>query len=64
MISVAIKKYNKIDALILNAGISMWARFDKIKDVDFFKDIMNTNYMGSVYCVHAALPFLKNLKEK
>ena len=64
MISVAIKKYNKIDALILNAGISMWARFDKIEDVDFFKDIMNTNYMGSVYCVHAALPFLKNLKEK
>ena len=64
MISVAIKKYNKIDALILNAGISMWARFDKIEDVDFFKDIMNTNYMGSVYCVHAALPFLKKSKGK
>ena len=59
IINVAIKKFEKIDVLILNAGISMWAKFDEIKDVEFFKDIMNTNYMGSVYCVHSALPFLK-----
>ena len=64
IINVAIEKYKKIDGLILNAGISMWAKFDKIKDVDFFKDIMNTNYMGSVYCVHSALPFLKKSKGK
>ena len=64
IINVAIEKYKKIDALILNAGISMWAKFDKIKDVEFFKDIMNTNYMGSVYCVHSALPFLKKSKGK
>ena len=64
IINVAIEKYEKIDALILNAGISMWAKFDEIKDVEFFKDIMNTNYMGSVYCVHSALPFLKKSKGK
>ena len=64
IINVAIEKYKKIDALILNAGISMWARFDEIKDVEFFKEIMDTNYMGSVYCVHAALPFLKKSKGK
>ena len=64
VVKVAIEKYKKIDGLILNAGISMWAKFDKIKDVEFFKDIMNTNYMGSVYCVHSALPFLKKSKGK
>ena len=64
IINVAIEKYKKIDGLILNAGVSMWAKFDRIKDVDFFKDIMNTNYMGSVYCVHSALPFLKKSKGK
>ena len=64
IINVAIEKYKKIDALILNAGISMWAKFDEIKDVRFFKNIMNTNYMGSVYCVHSALPFLKKSKGK
>ncbi len=64
IISAAIEKYKKVDALVLNAGISMWAKFDKIKDVGFFKDIMNTNYMGSVYCVHSALPFLKQSKGK
>ena len=64
IIDAAIKKYKKVDALVLNAGISMWAKFDKINDVRFFKDIMNTNYMGSVYCVHSALPFLKKTKGK
>ena len=64
LISQAIKSYNNIDGLILNAGVSMWARFDKIKDVQFFKTIMDTNYLGSVYCVHSALPFLKKSKGK
>ena len=59
-----IKTFNRVDGLILNAGISMWAKFDKIKDVSFFKTIMDTNYLGSVYCVHAALPFLKKTRGK
>ena len=59
-----VKTFNRIDGLILNAGISMWAKFDEIKNVSFFKTIMDTNYLGSVYCVHAALPFLKKTKGK
>ncbi len=64
VVAQTIKSFNKIDGLILNAGISMWAKFDEIKDISFFKTIMNTNYLGSVYCVHAALPFLKKTKGK
>lgn len=59
IVNVAVEAYNKIDGLVLNAGISMWAKFDKIKNIEFFKTIMDTNYMGSVYCVHSALPHLK-----
>ena len=64
IVTQTIKNFSRIDGLILNAGISMWARFDEIKDISFFKTIMNTNYLGSVYCVHAALPFLKKTKGK
>jgi short-subunit dehydrogenase len=45
--------------IILNAGISMWAPFEKIKDVSFFKKIMDVNYTGCVNCIHSALPELK-----
>ena len=62
MVDKAIQTYSKIDCLILNAGISMWAKFDKIKDIHFFQTIMNTNYLGSVFCVHAALPYLKKTR--
>jgi NADP-dependent 3-hydroxy acid dehydrogenase YdfG len=64
IVTQAIKRFSRIDGLILNAGISMWAKFDEIKDVSFFKTIMDTNYLGSVYCVHAALPFLKRTRGK
>ncbi len=47
------------DVLINNAGITMWAKFDEIKDVNILQRIMQVNYMGSVYCTHYALPYLK-----
>ena len=64
MVNVAIKTYGKIDGLILNAGVSMWARFDKLTDISFFNDLMSVNYMGAVNCVHAALPHLKSSRGK
>jgi len=64
MIKTAIETYKRIDGLVLNAGISMWARFDEIEDVQFFETIMNTNYLGAVFCVHQALPYLKKTKGK
>ena len=59
MVRKTIAIHNRLDGLILNAGISMWAKFDEIEDVGFFQTIMDTNYLGSVYCVHSALPYLK-----
>lgn len=55
MISEAVNHYGKIDTLVLNAGISMWARFDQINDISLFNKINDVNYQGSVNCVYAAL---------
>tara|TARA_Y100000590_G_scaffold277153_1_gene311153 strand:+ start:138 stop:950 length:813 start_codon:yes stop_codon:yes gene_type:complete len=60
----AISTYGQIDGLILNAGISMWARFDEITNIEFFQELMNTNYIGAVNCCHTILPYLKKVHGK
>ena len=64
LIDRTIEKFGQIDGLVLNAGISMWAKFDEITDPSFFSDLMKTNYLGSVNCCFAAIPFLKKSKGK
>ena len=58
IIDETINQYNKIDLLLLGAGVSMWAPFEEISDISFFNDLIETNYKGAVYCVHSALPHL------
>lgn len=48
-----------IDILIANAGISMWTRFADISDPAVFEKLIQVNYLGVVYCVKAALPWLQ-----
>jgi short-subunit dehydrogenase len=50
--------FGRIDTLVNNAGISMWARFEDIDDLSILERIMQVNYMGSVYCTRHALPHL------
>lgn len=64
LINRTIDDFGQIDGLVLNAGISMWAKFDEITDLEFFSDLMKTNYLGSVNCCFAAIPFLKKSKGK
>jgi short-subunit dehydrogenase len=62
LIEQAIAKFGRIDVLVNNAGISMSAVFDQITDLAPFRQIMEINYYGSVYCTHYALPHLKQSK--
>jgi short-subunit dehydrogenase len=48
--------------LVNNAGITMWANFEDVRDISFYEQIMRVNYLGSVYCTYYALPFLKKTK--
>ncbi|MBN1481816.1 SDR family oxidoreductase [candidate division KSB1 bacterium] len=58
-IEQTIAEYGRIDTLINNAGVSMFSRFDQIKDISYIRQIMNVNYMGSVCTTYYALPYLK-----
>ena len=62
LIKTTINEYGKIDVLVNNAGRTMWAFFEEIKDISIFKNLMELNYLGSVYCTHFALPYLKQTK--
>lgn len=59
LIKAGIEAFGAIDYLINNAGITMWTRFDCVEDLSLFERIMQVNYLGSVYCTHHALPYLK-----
>ena len=59
LIDTTIKHFGKIDYLVNNAGITMWAEFDQLTDLTVFNKLHQVNVMGSVYCTHYALPYLK-----
>jgi NAD(P)-dependent dehydrogenase (short-subunit alcohol dehydrogenase family) len=59
LIDRAVAEYGRVDTLVCNAGISMWARFDELTDLSIVEQIMRVNYLGAVWCTHAALPHLK-----
>lgn len=58
-VNAAVERWGRVDALVNNAGISMWARFDEMESLEPLQRIMQVNYFGAVYCTHAALPHLK-----
>ena len=59
LVAQTVNQYGRIDALINNAGQTMWARFDALNDLKPLEAVMQVNYFGSVYCTDAALPYLK-----
>ncbi len=59
MIQSTISRFSKIDVLVNNAGMSMWSTVEDVQDVYQFKQLMEVNFLGSVYCTKFALPFLK-----
>jgi len=61
LIDKTVEKYDKIDILINNAGISMRSTFEDL-DLSVIKEVMDTNFYGAVYCTKLALPYL--LKQK
>ncbi|RIA86536.1 hypothetical protein C1645_714429 [Glomus cerebriforme] len=55
--------HDKIDCLVLNAGVSMGEALEKISDFSVIKDIMDVNYFGSTMFTYHALPLLKNAEK-
>lgn len=62
LIQRTVEHYDRMDMLVNNAGITMWANFEEVRDINFYEQMMRVNYLGSVYCTYYALPFLKKTK--
>ena len=59
LVEKAVQVYGRIDMLINNAGITMWALLEEITELSIFEKIIHVNYLGSVYCTYYALPYIK-----
>jgi short-subunit dehydrogenase len=57
-IAAVIARWNGIDILINNAGMSMRALFDDV-DLKVLKELMDVNFWGTVYATKHALPYIK-----
>lgn len=53
-INASLNQFGKIDILINNAGISMRSEL-KDASIEVFKQVMDINYFGTVYCTKLAL---------
>ena len=62
LIAQTVREYGRVDTLINNAGISMWARFDELQDLSGLERMMRVNYLGAAYCSYYALPYLKQTR--
>jgi NADP-dependent 3-hydroxy acid dehydrogenase YdfG len=58
----ALTTYGRIDALVNNAGFAVGAEFASLPSLALFVEVLNTNFLGSVYCTHYALPHLKQTR--
>lgn len=59
LIDRTVERFGGIDVLVANAGRTMWARLDEMKDLSLYEELMRTNYLGAVYPTFHALPFLR-----
>ncbi len=62
LIEAGCAHFGRIDALINNAGITMWTEFEKLESLKVLDQIMQVNYLGPAYLSHAALPHLRKSK--
>ncbi len=58
-VAQTVAHFGRLDTLINNAGITMWARADSLPDGALIEQIMRVNFLGAVELTAAALPHLK-----
>lgn len=59
LVEATIERFGRLDTLVANAGRTMWARADEIRDTEIFREVMELNYFSVVWLTLAALPHLK-----
>jgi short-subunit dehydrogenase len=59
LVAASVARFGRIDALINNAGRSAHALFEEVTDLGWYEELMRINLWGSIWCTHAALPYLR-----
>ncbi|MFZ6654540.1 SDR family oxidoreductase [Undibacterium sp. TJN19] len=59
LIEAAVEQFGSIDVLINNAGKSAQALFEEVDSLGWYQELMRINFWGSIWCTHAALPYIK-----
>jgi NAD(P)-dependent dehydrogenase (short-subunit alcohol dehydrogenase family) len=54
-----VERFGGLDALVNNAGLTMWSRFDALTDLSVLERALTANYLGAAWMTAAALPHLK-----
>jgi len=59
LVTETAKAFGGIDVVIHNAGITMWSRFDTLKDLEIFERLIEVNYLAPVRLTALTLPHLR-----
>ncbi len=59
LVTETAKSFGGIDVVVHNAGITMWSRFDALKDLDIFERLIEVNYLAPVRLTALTLPHLR-----
>jgi short-subunit dehydrogenase len=51
--------YGHIAMVINNAGMDVVSKLEDLPDLHLFRQVMDVNFYGTVYCTYYALPYLK-----
>jgi short-subunit dehydrogenase len=62
LVASTLSAYGRIDALVNNAGFGVRASLADFPSLALFVEVLNTNFLGSVYCTYHALPHLKQTR--
>lgn len=58
VVEKTIEKFGRIDKLINNAGITLWANFEDTQNLETSEKIMDVNFNSVLYMTHYALPHI------
>lgn len=62
LVEKTVTTFGRLDMLINNAGMAATALFADFADLSLFRQVMEVNFYGAVYCTYYALPHLKHTK--
>uniref|UniRef100_A0A2N9J4J0 Ketoreductase domain-containing protein n=1 Tax=Fagus sylvatica TaxID=28930 RepID=A0A2N9J4J0_FAGSY len=60
----AVNHFGRLDHLVNNAGVARLRSFEKLTQFSDMASVMDTNFWGSVYSTHYAVPHLRKSKGK